>query len=315
MTWNLSAKICLTKSNDTLLLEVFNKEIKRWNRFLFNLLSITYDSGSITKIKENLEKETVESVNYALEMIDIVIEDSVKPKLIALLDVASDEEKLKNLHQFFPGEIPQYSSLLENLINRDYNVISLWTKAYTLRNLPEIEGDNLAESVVALLFSPEGIIQEESAKLIARSSRELYKSATQRIPRLTKNRLDKIVNGEAEDMGLLFEKVKFLSGTFPGIPEDDLLTMASDMKYEKYMGNGFNLFPPRCIIWPLPDERSEGSTVLIHYADQEKSSAEKIKISEGGALYFLSLDSVEEFHYQYPDKSFEILKYIDNNEE
>lgn len=314
MTWNLAAKICLTKSNDTPILEVLNKEIRRWNRFLFNLLSITYDSGSITKIRENLEKETVESVNYALEMIDIVIEDSIKPKLISLLDVTSDEEKLKNLHQFFPGEIPEYTKLLENLINRDYNLISLWTKACTLRNLPEIEGDDLAESVVALLFSPEGIIQEESAKLVARSSRELYKSVTQRIPLLVKNRLDKIVDAESDGMELLFEKVKFLSGHFTGIPEEDLLAMAADMKYLKNHDNRFHSFPDRCIIWSLSDEKSV-MNVFIHFADQLSSTNDKIKSSEGTAYYVLSLGSVEEFHYQYPEKSSEILKYIDNNEE
>jgi AAA family ATP:ADP antiporter len=314
ITWNLAAKICLTKSNDTLILEVLNKEIRRWNRFLFNLLSITYDSGSITKIRENLEKETVESVNYALEMIDIVIEDSIKPKLISLLDVTSDEEKLKNLHQFFPGEIPQYTKLLENLINRDYNLISLWTKACTLRNLPEIEGDDLGESVVALLFSPEGIIQEESAKLVARSSRELYKSVTQRIPLLVKNRLDKIVDAESDGMELLFEKVKFLSGHFTGIPEEDLLAMAADMEYVKNQDNRFHSFPDRCIIWSLSDEKSV-MNVFIHFADQLSSTNDKIKSSEGTAYYILSLGSVEEFHYQYPEKSFEILKYIDNNEE
>jgi AAA family ATP:ADP antiporter len=314
ITWNLAAKICLTKSNDTLILEVLNKEIRRWNRFLFNLLSITYDSGSITKIRENLEKETVESVNYALEMIDIVIEDSIKPKLISLLDVTSDEEKLKNLHQFFPGEIPQYTKLPENLINRDYNLISLWTKACTLRNLPEIEGDDLGESVVALLFSPEGIIQEESAKLVARSSRELYKSVTQRIPLLVKNRLDKIVDAESDGMELLFEKVKFLSGHFTGIPEEDLLAMAADMEYVKNQDNRFHSFPDRCIIWSLSDEKSV-MNVFIHFADQLSSTNDKIKSSEGTAYYILSLGSVEEFHYQYPEKSFEILKYIDNNEE
>jgi len=168
MTWNLSAKTCLEKSNDTYLLDVLEKEMNRWNRFLFNLLSVTYDPGSIKKIKENLERETVESVNFALEMMDIVIDDSIKPKLISLLDVVPAEAKLRNLYQFFPGEVPKYENLLENIINRDYNLLSLWTKACTLRHIPEIEGDDMAESVAALLFSPEPVLQEEAARLIVR---------------------------------------------------------------------------------------------------------------------------------------------------
>ena len=55
-------------------------------------------------------------------------------------------------------------------------------QSLTLRSISRIEGDEMAESVTALLFSPEEIIQEESANLIARSNPELYMSASQRIP-------------------------------------------------------------------------------------------------------------------------------------
>jgi ATP:ADP antiporter, AAA family len=314
MTWNLSAKICLEKSNDTFLLGILNKEIKRWNRFLFSILSITYDSGSITKIRENLEKETVESVNYALEMIDIVIEDSLKPKLVALLDVIPDEEKLKNLYHFFPGEVPVYNKLLEDIINRDYNLLSLWTKACTLRKLPEIEGDDMAESIVALLFSPEGIIQEESAKLIARSSKELYRSASQRIPESAKRRLDKIVNGETDDSELLFDKVSFLANHFRGIPEEELLILAGAMKYIKDSQKELSILPDNSILWSLSEEKQLNGA-FVHFTDQVNARGQKFQDKDTTSCYILPLGAVEEFHYQFPDKSFEILKYIDINEE
>jgi ATP:ADP antiporter, AAA family len=312
MTWNLSAKICLEKSNDTYILEVLNKEMRRWNRFLFSILSITYDSGSITKIKENLEKETVESVNYALEMIDIVIDDSVKPKLVSLLDVVTDEEKVKNLYHFFPGEVPHHNKLLEDIINRDYNLLGLWIKACTLRKISEIEGDDMAESVVALLFSPEAIIQEESAKLIARSSKELYRSASHRIAESTKIRLDKIVNGETSEKALLFEKVQFLSNCFKGISEEELLQLAGELKYistpaELPLSAG-------CIIWNITDENPENKA-YINFAEQTKDSDKKFTYAENCLYYVLPLSAVDDFHYQFPDKSFEILKYIDLNEE
>jgi ATP:ADP antiporter, AAA family len=313
MTWNLSAKICLAKSGDTFLLDVLNKEISRWSNFLFNILSITYDAGSITKIRENLGKETVESVNFALEMIDIVIEDSIKPKLIPLLDITSDEDKLKNLYQFFPGEVPKYNKLLENIINRDYNLLSLWTKACTLRNLPEIDGDDMAESVVALLFSPEGIIQEESAKLIARSSKELYKTASLRIAEATKKRLDNIVNGETDQMDLVFEKVKFLSDCFKGIPEEEFLSMAGSMKYVKDPGSLKSVNSDNYLFWYLSDKK-QVTGITVHLDEQINGSADRFQVTEIREGYILPLSAVEEYHYQFPDKSFEILRYIDNNE-
>jgi AAA family ATP:ADP antiporter len=314
ITWNLSAKRCLEENNDTFLLGEMNKEISRWNKFLFNLLSVTYDPASITMIRENLEKETVESVNYALEMIDIVIDDSLKPKIVSLLDNVTEEEKLKNLYQFFPGEVPEYNKLLEDIINRDYNFLSLWTKACTLRDLPEFEGDDIAESVIALLFSPEVIIQEESARLIARSSRELYRTVSQRIPDSTKQRLDKIINGETNEKELLYEKIRFLSNCFSGIPEEELLSLAATMKYAENLHTILPLFSHGCLVWPLSDDKP-GDEVYIHYNDQLKGDGDKFHGRNFTSFYILPFDSVEEFHYHFPDKSFEIFKYIDNKEE
>ena len=90
------------------MLEALGKEILRWNKFFFNLLSIIYGPSSVRRIRENLESGTIESVNYALEMIDMMIDDAIKPKIVTLLDVIPDEEKVRQLFQFFPGVIPEY---------------------------------------------------------------------------------------------------------------------------------------------------------------------------------------------------------------
>jgi hypothetical protein len=122
ITWNLAAKICLARSNDPDLLHELEKDNERWRTFLFNLLSVCYDRVSVEKIRENLGKDTVESGNFALEMIDLVVDESIKPKIIALLDIVPDEVKIKNLWHFFPGEIPSHEKLIEDIINRDYNL-------------------------------------------------------------------------------------------------------------------------------------------------------------------------------------------------
>ncbi|HUX58665.1 MAG TPA: hypothetical protein VMV77_16970 [Bacteroidales bacterium] len=314
MTWNLSAKICLEKNNNTILLEVLSREINRWNAFLFNVLSITYDTGSITKIRENLESETVESINFALEMIDIVIDDSIKPKLIALLDVVPDEEKIKNLHHFFPGEIPKFEKLLEDIINRDYNFLSLWTKACTLRNLPDIEDDDITESVVALLFSPEEILQEESAKLIASLSRELYRSASQRISPSTKNRLDRIVDGVISEKELLFEKIQFLSGCFIGIPEEELLSLAVALRYTLDIEKVLPSIQYGCIIWSLSTD-NQVNEVHVLYSEELKDTNGKFQVRENSSYYILPLNAIEDYQNQFPERLFRILEYIENNEE
>lgn len=202
---------------------------------------------------------------------------------------------------------------MEDIINRDYNLLSIWIKACTLRNVQEIEGDEMAESVIALLFSPESILQEESAKLITRSSRELYKSVSQRIPVTIKSRLDMIVNEEIVDKELFFEKIRFLSKHFEQVPEEELISLAGEMKYADDIKTGFISYPYDCLIWPLSP--GSGREVYVHYYDDLNRPAAKLKDIENSSSYFLPLNSVEEYNLQFPDRSFEILKYIDINEE
>jgi ATP:ADP antiporter, AAA family len=314
ITWNIAARISLEKSNYSLLPGVMIKETDRWKEFLFNILTITYGSGSIGKIMGNLESGTFERFSNALEMIDVVINDSVKSKLISLFDNVSDEVRIKNLSRFYPFENSGINKLLEVIINRDYNLISLWTKACTLRSIPEFEDDEMAESVVALLFSPEEILQEESAKLVARTSRELYRSASQRLSDSTRLRLDKIVNGTTVEKELIFEKVLFLSKWFKGIKEEELLQLAGAMKYVKNIETEAPQFSGFLMVWPLSVEKVVPEVYILYDGEIDKISR-KYTDTIYPPFYFLPLSAVEEFHLQFPDKSPEILKYIDINEE
>ena len=313
MTWNLSARKSIERSNDAILLKVINTEIVRWRSYLFDILSVTYDRSSIVKIKENLDSETVESVNYALEMIDIVIDEAIKQKLIMLLDAVPDEEKLKNLYQFYPVEVPEYNKLIEDIINRDYNLVSIWTKACVLRNIMEIEGETIAESVVALLFSPEEILQEESARIISQSGRELYRSISHRIPESYRKRLGKIAEGEMDDEEFLLARTLFLHNCFPSVPEDELLSVAAQLKYHKDFLSLSSQATDNTLIWTLS---ASGIPARVYVSYDGKLSEADINAGLSGNIsyYTLSLSAADDFNYQYPDSSFEIFRYIKSNE-
>lgn len=313
MTWNFSAKQSIERNNDPVMLKVINKEIVRWRSYLFDLLSITYDRSSVVKIKENLESETVESINYALEMIDIVIDETIKQKLIMLLDAVSDVEKLKNLYQFYPVEIPEYNKLTEDIINRDYNLVSIWTKACVLRNIRDLEDETLIESVVALLFSPEEILQEESARILSRSSRELYKSISHRIPESCKKRLGRIADGEVPEEDFFMARTSFLSTCLSSVPEEELLSIVGQLKYHKDFESLTSGLTGNTLIWTISGT-AEPDRVHVFY--EGKLSENDINTGPGGNIsyYSLPLSAAEDFNYQYPHSSFEIFKYIESNE-
>jgi ATP:ADP antiporter, AAA family len=313
ITWYISAKVCLERARDNFLHDKINSEIKRWNEFLFDILSITYGKGPVTIIREKLKSRSADGVIYALEMTNMVASDTIKSKLVSLLDAGTDEDKLKNLFQFFPGVIPSRKKLLEDLLNRDYNLISLWTKACTLRSINMIDSDDMAESVTALLFSPEEMIREESAYLIRHLKPELYVSASSRISESVKVQLDRIIYGTIDKRDLLFEKVLFLSKYFTGISEDELLSLATELRYVENTDAASLLSSEGCIVWAFNGDNS-GSEVHVLYNGELKSKISKYKEGKNFSFYILSLFAIEEYHFQYPDNSIEILKYIDINE-
>ena len=312
MVWNISARITLERKNNVLLLEPLNREITRWNTFLFKLLSIAYDSGSVNKIRENLESGTIESVNYALEMMDLVIDESIKPKLVPLIDIISDEDKVKALYQFFPGEISDYHILIEDIINRDYNLLGIWIRACAIRDIHEIGNENLAESLKALLFSPEAIIREESAKLICGLDKEMYKSASGRLSAGIRDQLDKIISSETPSGELLYEKVRFLSDFFAGLTEEDLLFLAGSLRYMKAIQQADLTAEGGSILWPVRAGKP-GTEVEIINGTREGTETKPLG-SDYDHWYVLPLNSVEEYHFRFPEKSFEIMKYIETNE-
>jgi len=310
ITWNISARVSITRSNNPALAEPLDMETARWNSFLFKMLSIAYDSGSIRKIRENLESGTVESVNFALEMIDIVVDEALKPKLVPLIDVIPDEDKVKALYQFYPGEVPEYKKLIEDIINRDYNLTGIWIRACAIRSLTEIKSETLGESLIALLFSPEKILQEEAVRLFARCDREVYRSASERLPAAVKNRLDPLIYGEIPDGAMMFGKTMFFSEVFPGSSPEDLLLPAGQLEWIREMpSEGFDV-PGGFVLWKIVTGKPS-KDVMIGSPGKKKIET----FSKGSDfLYLLPLNTIKDYNFRFPEKSGEILEYIEINE-
>jgi hypothetical protein len=63
----------------------------------------------------------------------------------------------------------------------------------------------------------------------------------------------------------------------------------------------------------FPDNRD--NEVHILYDGQITKLTQKYQGSNNLSFYFLPLDAIEEYQFQFPDKTSEILKYIEKNEE
>ena len=111
---------------------------------------------------------------------------------------------------------------------------------------------------------------------------------------------------------MLFEKT-VSSSLFPGIPEDKLLFLARTISYIKKFTAEFKSNPQGTILWSFQSALKVPQTVKIVYDD---SQASNIFSESADISYFYTLDlvAVEEFDFLFPEYSFKIFKYIDDNE-
>lgn len=313
ITWIIAAQVALMNNNDTVISAEINKEYFRWKNYLRNLLILTYNNSSIPEDIKVLKEEKDDPGRYTPEIADILF-DKVKPESADISDPGYFKKKLKRLQRYFPCEVPEYKSLLDDIINCDYNLLSIWTKACTLRSIREIGDEELGESAVALLFSPEGILCEEASRLIARSDRKLYRNTSERIPEITRKHLDRIISDDIMDRELIFEKVRFLCSCFKNVNEDEMLFLAGRTNFIRNDDTGMFSQPTDTILWSFPDMKSDPQVFVNHEDNTDPGKVVKDIRNKFIFCYFLPMNAIREFCFLFPERAFGIFKYIDKCE-
>ncbi|WP_109829908.1 HEAT repeat domain-containing protein [Reichenbachiella versicolor] len=194
LAWNLKAVQEIPRDDfyDKLIHSAFEEENKRNFDHMFMLLSMIYDAQSIKLVRDNIELGTTDSVSFGIEMLDIFVDENLKPKLSAVLDDVPVDEKLKKLNDFFPPEnFDNYSDLLLQIVNRDYNNINKWTKCLAMYKLSHIADQGVTMDLVANLFNPDSTMVQTAAAVIYKLDKNLYQTHTKRLKTSLKKRLDK----------------------------------------------------------------------------------------------------------------------------
>ena len=314
MTWIISAIVTLLKNRNAPLSGELIKEYIRWKSYLLNLATLTFNDN-FTSGNNKDDKLSKDDLNRSIpEILTIIFDSESKRKEEDSSDYEYFNRKLKKLQRYFPCDLPDYDSLPEDIVNSDYNLLTIWTKAVAIRNIVKISGKNIGESVAALLFSPELVLREEAALLIARSEKDLYRKTADRIPGAVRSQLDRIDAGESQEKEYVYEKVKFLSSCFDGIREDDLLFLAEKMLFVGTDDGGIYSQPSNTILWSFSENKSDPD-VFVNYEDiSDPARIIKDLRTKYSYCYVLSLKAVWEFKFLHPGKSFGIFRYIDKCE-
>lgn len=199
--WNLAALSELPKEDAYSLLRAAIKEEVAYNYDqLFMLLSLLYDAESVNLVKENILSESAEGIAYGMELLDMFLSAELKPKLFPLIDDISVQEKINQLIIFFPREKFDPLSLLNNIINRDYNQLSRWVKACALYDLAFQEGYETNYAVLSHIFNKDRLLKEVAAWLVYHRSPDKFEQIIDRIPEEEREELvDTIAYNQLQD--------------------------------------------------------------------------------------------------------------------
>ncbi|MDH5608498.1 MAG: cyclic nucleotide-binding domain-containing protein, partial [Cyclobacteriaceae bacterium] len=244
IAWNIKAlqDIPVNKSEaDQLIRHAFIEENKINYDNIFMLMGMIYDPQSVLLVKENIEAQTVDSVMFAVEMMDVFLDEELKPKIIPVMDDIKDSDRLEKLLNFYPPEeFTSYEDLLKQVINRDYNRISRYTKALALYRLQHFDELSVSFDLIANLFNPDPVLIQTAANTIYNIDKGAYDVNTRRLKVSIKKELDRAILPpvflEKEDEYfpnlLLIDRILFLKRKkeFSRIPGEIITHMAEVME-------------------------------------------------------------------------------------
>jgi AAA family ATP:ADP antiporter len=189
--WNLAALKELPETNEfQFLRESLQDEVNENYDHISILLSILYDPKSVQLVRENLQSGDPDNIAFAMELLDLFVDQSLKPKLFPLLDDSPTEEKLSLLQLHYPRESYTPIQVINYILNRDFNLNNRWTKACAIHMCAYIPEFRVSRGLAAQVFNHDRLLQETAAWVIYNKDKKAYDAIRDRIPQRDKKFLD-----------------------------------------------------------------------------------------------------------------------------
>src|SRR5258706_7480308 len=189
--WNLAALDELPDRPEfNFLKEALNEEVAENYDQITLLLSLLSDPQSVQLARENIETGTPDGVAYGLELLDLFVDQDLKPKLVPLLDDMATKTKLELLQIYFPRESYNPVQVINYILNRDFNYNNRWTKVCAVYTSAYVSNFRVSRGLISQMFNRDKFLQEASAWVIYNKDKASYYTITERLPHKDKKFLD-----------------------------------------------------------------------------------------------------------------------------
>ncbi len=198
------------------------------------LLSLLYDPTSVQLVRENIQAGTPDSIQYALELLDLFVDTDLKPKLVPLLDDSKVADKLEKLQVYFPRERYNPVQVINYVLNRDFNYNNRWSKVCAVHAAAFVPNFRVSRGLISQMFNSDKLLQETAAWVIYNKDRATYDTISERLPNKDKRFLDtairnnQLLDGLDDGFFLHIEMILFLKElpVFKGIAGNILSALA-----------------------------------------------------------------------------------------
>jgi ATP:ADP antiporter, AAA family len=130
---------------------------------IFNLLGLIYNHESIALIREYLN--TPDNV-FAIEIADILLSDDVKEMVMPIFEDLPLQLMLDKLQLQFPQQKLSMKERLQDIINKDYNLVDMTLKIRAMDLLHKVTGNELLPEFMASVFHPHELMNSAALKIV-----------------------------------------------------------------------------------------------------------------------------------------------------
>jgi AAA family ATP:ADP antiporter len=241
MSWNFTAYANLGKSDRYLLLkEALESEIEENYTTLYHLLALAYNSTSISNIKNLLYDGSDTDISFAIELLDQIVNEEIKQVFFPVVENLSIKERFKQLQYFFPATKESPEDLIEDIITRDFNLISLYAKACAIFSLLDLKKPYAGQVLLACLFHPNQLIRESAAFVLDKLEPASLESVYSRLEPATVNEIKTtFLRACDESPYLLLDRIRFIKKCkrMQKISEDVLLEISRALELQHLIKN------------------------------------------------------------------------------
>jgi AAA family ATP:ADP antiporter len=193
--WNLNIYTQISKRvHGTAIIDAFQSERSYILNRIYNILMLVYNRQSVEQVRKNIEIGTSESVSYGLELLDLFVDEEIKAVLFIVFEDISDNEKVRRYQDHFPLPKLEDIELLNDVINRDINYISRFTKACALETLAQFQEESVSDTSIAQLFNKDLMLKQEAVLLVSKNSKTQYKEIEARVDHQERAVLDELLH-------------------------------------------------------------------------------------------------------------------------